>query len=323
MTDDKTSGESQEQTARERFAQLSPEQQAELLGKDKVTALSEEEITARLSGLDSGDTLGHEELMAGMVNELSAQTKVIDLLSAQTEDASLNIAKVLDSKSVDLAFLMAVQVKEPTRDIIGPNATAERRQHIQEQISLPTSAAFKMCWRSVLIRLGRVMITASGIFLGIAFFASVRMTAMALNAAGEASEVEDAARNYWLIVLALLVSVVGICNSMLMAVTERYQEIGTMKCLGALDGFIVKLFLIESGLLGALAGLLGSVVGLGLMYLLNALKYTFKFSDVVGGIGMTILISMVLGTVLSILAAILPARHAARMPAAAALRTTV
>jgi hypothetical protein len=34
---------------------------------------------------------------------------------------------------------------------------------------------------------------------------------------------------------------------MLMSVTERYKEIGTMKCLGALDNFIVKVFpLIES-----------------------------------------------------------------------------
>ena len=52
---------------------------------------------------------------------------------------------------------------------------------------------------------------------------------------------------------------------MLMSVTERFREIGTMKCLGALDGFIVKLFLIESlfqGMAGTVMGvLLGLVLG--------------------------------------------------------------
>jgi hypothetical protein len=50
----------------------------------------------------------------------------------------------------------------------------------------------------------------------------------------------------WLMSLALLVAFVGILNAMLMSVTERFREIGTMKCLGALDSFIIKLFLIES-----------------------------------------------------------------------------
>ncbi len=52
-------------------------------------------------------------------------------------------------------------------------------------------------------------------------------------------------RMIWLVVMSLLVCTVGITNSMLMAVTERFKEIGTMKCLGALDSFVVLLFLLE------------------------------------------------------------------------------
>ena len=65
-------------------------------------------------------------------------------------------------------------------------------------------------------------------------------------------------------VLSLLVCTVGIINAQLMSVTERFREIGIMKCLGALDRMILRLFLLEAlalGLLGAGAGaLLGLVV---------------------------------------------------------------
>ena len=61
------------------------------------------------------------------------------------------------------------------------------------------------------------------------------------------AEIADARlQRRWVVGLALLVAFVGIVNAMLMSVTERFREIGTMKCLGALDGFIVKLFVIES-----------------------------------------------------------------------------
>ena len=57
-------------------------------------------------------------------------------------------------------------------------------------------------------------------------------------------------RNIWIVVIALFVTVIGITNSMLMSVTERFREIGTMKCLGALSLFVRHMFLIESSLVG-------------------------------------------------------------------------
>ena len=166
------------------------------------------------------------------------------------------------------------------------------------------------------------MITGSSIFLGIAFFASVQTTALCQTAAGEVVDQAGKARFSWLITMALLVSVVGICNSMLMAVTERFREIGTMKCLGALDHFIVKLFLIESAVLGFLAGVTGAIIGVGVMYVVNTMRYTFHFQQVGGSLLLVVIESILLGTILSVMAAILPARQAAKMPAAAALRST-
>jgi hypothetical protein len=302
---------------------LTPQQRAELLRGDKVEALSEEEIRSRLVASDSGDTLSQDEVVAGMAHELTAQHQVIDLLSEQREPEGLNIAKVLDSGTVDLGLLMAAAVHDRTADIIGPAADPARRSKVHDQISLPTSKAIEMSIKSVKVRIGRVLITGSSIFLGIAFYASVKTTALCQTAAGEVTDQAGAARFSWLITMALLVSVVGICNSMLMAVTERFREIGTMKCLGALDHFIVKLFLIESAVLGFLAGVTGSIVGVGAMYIVNTMRYTFHFKDVAGGLVMVVISSIVLGTVLSVLAAIFPAGQAAKMPAAAALRSTV
>ena len=50
--------------------------------------------------------------------------------------------------------------------------------------------------------------------------------------------------------------------------TERIGEIGTLKCLGALNKFVVRLILIESLFIGLLASILGAVVG----YLLAVLQ---------------------------------------------------
>lgn len=321
-TDESAEVEAARTAAKEELlSSLTDKQREALLAGDSVEGLTEEEIRSRMVATDSGDTLGHDEVVQGLARELSAQSKVIDTLSEQREAPGVNIATVLDSSRVDLSRLITERDQEPTKNVIGPLASKERRLAIHNAINLPNGTAFQMCIKSIFTRLGRVMITGSGIFLGIAFFASVRMTSLALHASGEA--VDDQARQVWLIVMALLVSVVGIANSMLMAVTERFREIGTMKCLGALDSFIVKLFLIESGLLGLLAGFFGGLIGLLLMYVVNILKYDFKFTDVVGGMAWTMVMAVLLGSILSILAAILPAQQAAKMPAAAALRSTV
>src|SRR5207302_8443155 len=81
------------------------------------------------------------------------------------------------------------------------------------------------------------------------------------------------AQTRWLVGLALLVAFVGILNAMLMSVTERFREIGTMKCLGALDGFIVKLFLLESAFQGIVGTLIGIVLGLGMSLIGASVSY--------------------------------------------------
>jgi ABC-type antimicrobial peptide transport system permease subunit len=141
-----------------------------------------------------------------------------------------------------------------------------------------------------------------------------------------AAERQARARTIWIVVISLLVTVIGISNAMLMSVTERFREIGTMKCLGALSAFIRLIFFIESSLVGLVGSVLGAVGGVLVAVLIYALTY---------GVGLTVsaleparllvywLGSVAAGVVLAIVAAIYPASFASRMVPAHALRSNI
>ena len=234
------------------------------------------------------------------------------------------------------------------RKELAKEAVAEHKDwgEVQRQISLPWKQAFSISMRNVTLRLGRAAITGAGVILGIAFLVSVwtskvvvegleeydalsHRAVTAAEAPGSAEAVAEqkarAVRQTWLVIMSLLVCGVGITNSMLMSVTERFREIGTMKCLGALDGFIVRLFLIESAVLGVLGSVLGALLGHLVMLLVYMIKEgasvaaTMNWGEMLGYIG----VALVIGTILSLVAAVFPAVRAARLPPAAALATEV
>ena len=230
---------------------------------------------------------------------------------------------------------------------------SERRLAGGREIVLPMSKAVEISFRSLKIRFGRSLITTSGVILAIAFLMSVwsnnEIISSLRNAdkseinlllqkngietgvteAGDASAEakarieEEQSKQTWLISLSLLVCVVGIANAMLMSVTERFREIGTMKCLGALDTFIVKLFLLEStfqGLAGTSAGIvIGFALTLGLA-LLDYGGYTFTYFPLTG-IAESAGYALVVGTLLSLVGAMLPAYRAAKMEPVEAMRS--
>jgi hypothetical protein len=141
-------------------------------------------------------------------------------------------------------------------------------------------------------------------------------------------EKEEAAsfRSLWIVIISLLVTVIGIANAMLMSVTERFREIGTMKCLGALSRFVRTLFLIEASIMGIIGSLAGSLFG----FLFTLVIYSFiyglgnAFSALdIGRIFLYLLFSLVAGVILSIVAALYPAHVASDMVPADALRTNI
>jgi predicted lysophospholipase L1 biosynthesis ABC-type transport system permease subunit len=126
----------------------------------------------------------------------------------------------------------------------------------------------------------------------------------------------------WLLGLALLVAFVGILNAMLMSVTERFREIGTMKCLGALDSFIIKLFLLES----LFQGVVGTIIGVSLGLLLSLAGSTttygrFAWDNIPWGSIMTSVgLCLLVGIGLTVAGAVYPAWQAARMQPIEAMR---
>jgi len=140
-------------------------------------------------------------------------------------------------------------------------------------------------------------------------------------------ERQESVRLIWVLSVALAVTVIGVSNAMLMSVTERFREIGTMKCLGALSAFIRRVFLVEALIVGATGAAAGMLLGLMLPVLRYAAidyGWAMVFSAVPWGqLALGGVASWLAGTALALLAAVYPARAAARMVPAAALRSTI
>ncbi len=200
-----------------------------------------------------------------------------------------------------------------------------------------------MSYKSIKARFFRSLVTTLTLVLAVSFltFSQVNINiADAMLASGNpdlrqslshagydvpqnATSLATSPKQRWIVILSLLVCVVGIINAQLMSVTERFREIGTMKCLGALDRFIVRMFVMEAamqGFAGSISGALFGVIAALLGALLRFGAEIFSFIP-----WQAMLFSSVVATItgigLSLLGVLYPAIIAAKMQPVEAMRT--
>jgi len=129
--------------------------------------------------------------------------------------------------------------------------------------AFPITQVLRFSLEDMKARGTRSRITALSIMLSVAFMVFLSTMASILTVmVGQTTTVQT---HYYLMeIIALMVCLVGVTNTMLMSVTERFKEIGVMKCLGARDKHVVIVFLFEALILGILGGIGGALAGLGI-----------------------------------------------------------
>jgi ABC-type antimicrobial peptide transport system permease subunit len=129
-------------------------------------------------------------------------------------------------------------------------------------------------------------------------------------------------RMTWLLLASMVVCIVGVTNAMLMSVTERFREIATLKCLGAMDDFIMLMFVFEAGLLGLAGGFIGAFAGgvIGVARMFATLGLYMVPLIPFGPLAAAIVASVAVGMVLASVGAVYPSLKAARLAPMEAMR---
>lgn len=116
--------------------------------------------------------------------------------------------------------------------------------------------------------------------------------------------------------ISLIVGGIGVMNIMLVSVTERTQEIGLRKAVGASKNNILMQFLIEAVIVSAIGGVVGIAIGSGIVIVIGLI------SPLSPGVSVpAILLSLGISSSIGLIFGVIPAQRAAKLDPIVALRT--
>ena len=128
-----------------------------------------------------------------------------------------------------------------------------------------------------------------------------------------------------IVAIAVLISAIGVMNSIMMSVFERTREIGMMKAVGASQGDVFALVWIESVLLTLTGGVLGIGAAIGAGKLIEgALRGLLPFApsgNLVAFDGQIVMVSLAASLVLGIISGAYPAFRASQLSPMEAIRS--
>ena len=134
-------------------------------------------------------------------------------------------------------------------------------------------------------------------------------------------------------IVALIAGAFGVINTMMMSITERTREVGTLRAIGAQEGEVLKIFMSEAFVIGVLGAVAGVVIGV----IVSIALPSITGSSAAGAVGRfagarlvsslntsltpdNILLALGLGIVVGTLAGVYPAWRASKMDPVEALR---
>jgi putative ABC transport system permease protein len=123
--------------------------------------------------------------------------------------------------------------------------------------------------------------------------------------------------------IALFVGAFVIFNTFSITVAQRTREFATLRTLGASRRQVMRSVVVEGLFIGVIASVIGLVLGVGVAKGINELFKALGTDLPEGGTviaSRTIIVSLLIGTVITLLASVLPARRATRVPPIAAVR---
>ena len=114
--------------------------------------------------------------------------------------------------------------------------------------------------------------------------------------------------------ISLLVGGLAIASSMFTSVIERTHEIGVLKAVGATSDDILKIFVFEAGAVGAIGGVIGTLIGMLVAYAASAFGLQTSVSPAL------LLFGVLFAFVIGVVSGYIPAKNAAKMTPVEALR---